>query len=124
MNAETLELFRTLTELQAAPGFEREIRQFVHGELEKYSDDIVQDRLGSLFGVVRGDESGPKVMVAGHFDEVGFLVNGITEGGMIKFQPLGGWNSQVLPAQRVQIMTEQGPIIGVIGSAPTTAPMR
>ncbi|NEW07485.1 M42 family metallopeptidase [Paenibacillus sp. SYP-B3998] len=118
MNTETLELFRTLTEMQAAPGFERDIRAFVRGELEKYTSEFIQDGLGSLFGIQRGDESGPKVMVAGHFDEVGFLVNGITEHGTIKFQPLGGWFSQVLPAQRVQIMTDQGPIIGVIGSVP------
>ncbi|KRF38663.1 M42 family metallopeptidase [Paenibacillus sp. Soil787] len=118
MNTETLELFRTLTEMQAAPGFEREIRKFVRGELEKYTDEFVQDGLGSLFGILRGDETGPKIMVAGHFDEVGFLVSGITEHGTIKFQPLGGWFSQVLPAQRVQIMTDQGPIIGVIGSVP------
>jgi glutamyl aminopeptidase len=119
MQQETLDLFRTLTEQQAAPGFEREIRRFVRGELEKYTDEIVQDRLGSLFGVKRGDENGPTIMVAGHLDEVGFLVTAITENGMIRFQPLGGWFSQVLPAQRVQIMTELGPIIGVIGSTPT-----
>ena len=72
MNTETLELFRTLTELQAAPGFEREIRKFVRGELEKYTDEFVQDGLGSLFGILRGDEAGPKIMVAGHFDEVAY----------------------------------------------------
>jgi len=118
MNPETLELFRTLTEMQAVSGFEREIRQFVRSEMAKYTDEFIQDGLGSLFGIMRGDENGPKVMVAGHFDEVGFLVNGITEHGTIKFQPLGGWFSQVLPAQRVQIMTGNGPIMGVIGSTP------
>lgn len=119
MNQDTLNLFRTLTELQAAPGYEREIRRFMRGELEKYTDEIVQDRLGSLFGVLRGDESGPRIMVAGHMDEVGFLVTGITESGMIRFQTLGGWFSQVLPAQRVQVMTDYGPVIGVIGTTPT-----
>ncbi|MNH92234.1 putative aminopeptidase YsdC [compost metagenome] len=119
MNHETLDLFRTLTELQAAPGYERDIRRFVRGELEKYTDEIIQDRIGGLFGVLRGNNSGPKIMVAGHFDEVGFLVNGITDSGMIRFQTLGGWFSQVLPAQRVQIMTDRGPVIGVIGTTPT-----
>lgn len=118
MNQDSLDLFRTLTELQAAPGFERDIRRFVRGELEKYTPEIVQDRLGSIFGVQRGLASGPTVMVAGHMDEVGFLVTGITENGLIRFQTLGGWFSQVLPAQRVQIMTHNGPVIGVIGSTP------
>jgi glutamyl aminopeptidase len=118
MNQDTLDLFHNLTELPAAPGFEREIRQFVRGELEKYTDEIVQDRLGSIFGVKRGAASGPTIMVAGHMDEVGFLVTGITDNGMIRFQTLGGWFSQVLPAQRVQVMTKNGPVIGVIGSTP------
>ncbi|MFS1511955.1 M42 family metallopeptidase [Chengkuizengella sp. SCS-71B] len=118
MNAETLELFKTLTEMPAAPGFEKDIRAYVRSELEKYTNEIIQDRLGSIFGVVRGNENGPRVMVAGHLDEVGFMVTKITDNGMIRFQPLGGWWSQVLLAQRVQIITQNGPVIGVIGSTP------
>ncbi|GGD17394.1 M42 family metallopeptidase [Pontibacillus salipaludis] len=116
MNQETLDLFKNLTELQGAPGNEHAVRSFMKGELEKYSDEIIQDRLGGVFGVKNGE--GPKVMVAGHMDEVGFMVSQITPNGMIRFQTLGGWWSQVLLAQRVQIMTDNGPIIGVIGSIP------
>jgi putative aminopeptidase FrvX len=118
LNQETQSLFKTLTELQGASGFEHHIRRFVRGELEKYTNEIVQDRLGSIFGVKRGNEQGPKVMVAGHMDEVGFMVTSINEKGLIRFQTLGGWWSQVLLAQRVQIMTDEGPVIGVIGSTP------
>ncbi|KPC99713.1 putative aminopeptidase YsdC [Geobacillus sp. BCO2] len=118
MNEDTLQLFQTLTELPGAPGYEHPVRQFMRQELAKYADDIVQDRLGSLFGVKRGEEAGPTVMVAGHMDEVAFMVTAITDNGMIRFQPLGGWWDQVLLAQRVQIMTNEGPIIGVIGSIP------
>ncbi len=57
-------------------------------------------------------------MVAGHMDEVGFMVTSITENGMIRFQPLGGWWNQVLLAQRVEIITNNGPVVGVIGSIP------
>ncbi|MEH7349008.1 M42 family metallopeptidase [Gottfriedia acidiceleris] len=118
MNQDTLQLFKFLTELQGAPGFEHEVRHFMRKELEKYTNEIVQDRLGSIFGVKRGVEDGPTVMVAGHMDEVGFMVTQITENGMLRFQPLGGWWNQVLLAQRVQVMTDQGPVIGVIGSIP------
>ncbi|WP_368503517.1 M42 family metallopeptidase [Alkalihalophilus sp. As8PL] len=118
MNQDTMNLFKTLTELQGAPGFEHDVRKFVRSELEKYTDEIVQDRLGSIFGVKRGDETGPTVMVAGHMDEVGFMVTSISDKGLIRFQTLGGWWSQVLLAQRVQIMTDAGPVIGVIGSTP------
>lgn len=118
MNEQTLQLFKTLTEMPAAPGFEREIRSFVREQMLKVTDHIVEDRLGSIFGVLKGDENGPRVMVAGHLDEVGFMVLSITDNGMIRFQPLGGWPSQVLPAQRVQVITDNGPLDGVIASTP------
>ena len=118
MNEDTLSLFKTLTELPGASGNEHAVRKFMRSELEKYTDEIVQDRLGSIFGVKRGNEEGPTVMVAGHMDEVGFMVTAITENGMIRFQPLGGWWNQVLLAQRVQIITDCGPVTGVIGSIP------
>lgn len=118
MNEETLTLFKTLTELPGTSGFEHEVRNFMREQLKPYSDELIQDHLGSVFGVRKGTSDGPKVMVAGHMDEVGFMVTSITENGMIRFQTLGGWWSQVLLAQRVQIMTDEGPIIGVIGSVP------
>ena len=111
-----MNLFKTLTELPGVPGNEHLVRDFMRDELGKYSDEIIQDHLGGVFGVKNGD--GPKVMVAGHMDEVGFMVTQITKNGMLRFQTLGGWWSQVLLAQRVQIMTENGPVTGVIGSIP------
>ncbi|EIT85498.1 glutamyl aminopeptidase [Fictibacillus macauensis ZFHKF-1] len=116
MNKETLQLFKTLTELPGAPGFEHEVRKFVKKEIQPYSDEIITDRLGSVFGVKHGE--GPKIMVAGHMDEVGFMVSKITATGLLHFETLGGWWSQVLLAQRVQVITDKGPVTGVIGSIP------
>ncbi|NMD72731.1 M42 family metallopeptidase [Bacillus sp. DNRA2] len=118
MNGETLSLFKTLTELPGAAGNEHAVRAFMREQISKYTDEIVQDKLGSIFGVKRGNDSGPTIMVAGHMDEVGFMVTQITDNGMIRFQPLGGWWSQVLLAQRVNITTPNGPVPGVIGSIP------
>jgi putative aminopeptidase FrvX len=118
MNEKTLQLFKTLTELPGAPGNEHFVRKFMREQISQYTDEVVQDKLGGIFGVKRGDESGPTVMVAGHMDEVGFMVTSITDNGMIRFQTLGGWWSQVLLAQRVQIITDHGPVTGVIGSIP------
>lgn len=87
-------------------------------ELEKYSDELIQDRLGGVFGVRKGPENAPKIMVAGHMDEVGFMVSSITKNGMIRFQTLGGWWSQVMLAQRVDVHTDHGPIPGVVSSTP------
>src|SRR5690625_7132217 len=116
MNKATLEMFQTLTQLQGVAGDEKLVRDYMSSQLEQYADKIIYDNLGSVFGVKNG--SGPKIMVAGHMDEVGFMVTQITKNGMIRFQPLGGWWNQVLLAQRVQIMTDNGPAIGVLGSIP------
>lgn len=119
MNNKTMELFKQLTEFPAAPGFERELRAWFKEQLSPFTGEFVQDRLGSLFGVLRGDDEGPRVMVAGHLDEVGFITTGITDNGMVHFQPLGGWWSQAVLAQRLQVITPKGRIIGVVGSIPT-----
>lgn len=118
MNAETREMFKTLTELPGAPGNEHAVRKFMRQELEKVSDRLIQDNLGSVFGIKDGQEDGPRIMVAGHMDEVGFMVTQITDNGMIRFQPLGGWWNQVMLATRVDIVAGDRVIPGVIGSIP------
>ncbi|MBU8689305.1 M42 family metallopeptidase [Priestia megaterium] len=118
MNNETLSLFKTLTELPGAAGNEHQVRSFMRSQIEPLVDEVIQDGLGSLFGVRYNEERGPKVMVAGHMDEVGFMVTSVTDKGMLRFQTLGGWWSQVLLAQRVHVVTKKGPITGVIASIP------
>ncbi len=118
MKEETLTLFKTLTELQGTSGDEFRVRDFIRKEIEPVSDEVVQDGLGGIFGVRRGDTSGPRILVAGHMDEVGFMITQITKAGMLRFQTIGGWNPQVMQAQRVQVMTTNGPVIGVIASVP------
>ncbi|MBO8142435.1 MAG: M42 family metallopeptidase [Firmicutes bacterium] len=81
-------------------------------------DQITRDRLGSVIGKKRGTADGPRVMLAGHLDEVGFMVSMITDDGFIRFQTLGGWWEQVMLAQRVVIKTRKGDVPGVIGSKP------
>ncbi|MBN6186080.1 M42 family metallopeptidase [Aneurinibacillus sp. BA2021] len=113
-----LKLFQRLTEACGAPGYEGDVRKVMHEYISKTTEEIIHDNLGGIFGVLRGDENGPKIMVAGHMDEVAFLVTRITDKGFVQFQPLGGWWSQVLLAQRVQIQTDQGTVEGVISSIP------
>lgn len=77
--------------MPGAPGFEHDVRRFMKERLTPVSDELLQDGLGSIFGIKYGEEQGAKIMVAGHMDEVAFMVSGITETGMIRFQTLGGW---------------------------------
>ncbi|MBD1371519.1 M42 family metallopeptidase [Hazenella sp. IB182357] len=113
-------MFEELTQAPGAPGYEHHVRELMRHYLTPYADEVIQDRLGGLFAVRKGnDVKGPKVLVAGHMDEVSFMVTKITAEGFIQFQTLGGWWSQVMLAQRVDILTRSGKMIaGVIGSIP------
>lgn len=118
MKNSTLEMMKELTEVPGVTGDEQKARKVMEKYLKGYSDEIYSDNLGSLIAVKRGKERGPKIMLAAHLDEVGFMVSDITDEGYLKFIPLGGWWSQVLLAQRVQVVTQGRIITGVIGSKP------
>ncbi|RDI44221.1 M42 family metallopeptidase [Falsibacillus pallidus] len=114
----TLEMLKDLTDAKGIPGNEREPREVMKKYIEPFADEILTDGLGSLIAKKSGDENGPKIMVSGHLDEVGFMVTQIDDKGFLRFQPVGGWWSQVMLAQRVTIVTNKGDVTGVIGSKP------
>lgn len=115
----TLTMLKELTDANGIPGNERAPRQVMRKYIEPVADEIEYDNLGSLIAKKVGDVNGPKIMVAGHLDEVGFMVTQIDDKGFIKFQTVGGWWGQVMLSQRVTITTRTGEeIIGVIGSKP------
>jgi putative aminopeptidase FrvX len=76
------------------------------------------DPLGSSYARVRGTASGPTLSVVGHIDEIGLHVTHIDSSGYLKFGGVGGWDPQVLIAQRVTIQTRNGPVHGVVGRKP------
>lgn len=115
---ETLTMLKDLTDAKGIPGNEKEPREVMKKYIAPYADEVETDGLGSLLAKKVGDENGPVIMVAGHLDEVGFMVTNIDDKGFLKFQPVGGWWSQVMLAQRVTIVTNKGDITGVIGSKP------
>ncbi|EGL83931.1 peptidase M42 family protein [Caldalkalibacillus thermarum TA2.A1] len=115
---ETLRMFKELTETPGAPGHEQQVRAVMQRWIEPYADAVETDNIGSLIAKKTGQADGPKIMVAGHLDEIGFMVTQITEKGFLKFQTLGGWWEQVMLAQRVLVVTREGEIEGVIGSKP------
>lgn len=115
---EQLEMLRELTEAAGLPGFEGEASAALERFLTPVAETVEKDNLGSLIAKKSGDTTGPRVMIAGHMDEIGFLVTSITEEGFLRFQTLGGWWEQVMLAQRVVVKTRQGDILGVVGSKP------
>ena len=91
MREKSLKLLEDLTTAHGAPGNETAVRAIFRREL---GDELITDRTGSIASV-KGD-TGPRVMVAGHMDEVGFMVQSITSNGLLRIVNLGGWWGHVL----------------------------
>lgn len=113
----TLELLRELTEAPGPSGFEGPVRSLLRRHLEPLGR-VSTDRLGSLIVEKPGSSASPKVMIAGHMDEIGFVITSITDEGFLRFQTVGGWWEQVMLAHRVVVLTKKGEVPGVIGAKP------
>ena len=98
-------------------GHEVETQKVVHNYGKKFADEILQDGIGSL--IFKKGNSGPKIMIAGHVDEIGFVITNIKKDGYLEFHQLGGWWDQTLLTQEVLIRPFKGEkIVGVIGAPP------
>ena len=108
---------KELVDAHGVPGFEEDVAVVMQKYL-KGVGPFTKDRLGSFICEKVGEAKGPKVMLAGHLDEVGFMVRSITKDGFVKFLPLGGWWGHVVLGQRLIIRTRKGDVLGVVGSKP------
>lgn len=114
---QAVSLLKELTEAHSVPGHEDEVRAIFARELRD-AGELSTDKAGSVFCELPG-KSGPRVLIAGHMDEVGFLVQNITADGFVQFLPVGGWWEHVILSQRVEIKTRRGDKVpGVVASKP------
>src|SRR5262249_2090684 len=82
---------------------EEHMRSLVCEELKPLVTSISTDAMGNVIGVRKGKGSGPKVMLAAHMDEIGFMVRFVDDKGFIRIQPVGGFDARVPVAQRVWV---------------------
>jgi len=114
---DSIDLLRILSEAHGVSGYEKPIAEII----EKYFATlgiIHKDQIGSIIVEKNGSNKSPRLMLAAHMDEIGFMVRYLSNDGYIRFLPLGGWFDQVLLGQRVIIKTKIGDITGVIGVKP------
>ena len=93
------ELFKKLCDTVGVSSNEDKIREIIEKDIKDYVDEIKIDVLGNLIARKKGN--GKKIMLAGHMDQIGFMVSEITEDGFIKFSPIGGLIPFTLISQRV-----------------------
>ncbi len=113
-------IYKELTDILGTPGHEHEVRKYVMNHMSKHNVEIVRDRLGSVFAVKKSTKKdAPTVMLAGHMDEVGAIVNKITPQGMIKMVNTGGINFATYVAQKLCVVLDDGTKVpGITASTP------
>ncbi|MSR20600.1 MAG: M42 family peptidase [Gemmatimonadetes bacterium] len=95
-------------------GFEVRAARVWREEAERFAADVRVDVNGNSYASVNPAGS-PRVMLAGHIDEIGLQITHIDESGYVYVAEIGGWDPQVLVGQRVKILTSRGGVRGVIG---------
>jgi putative aminopeptidase FrvX len=114
MEGRSLAFLKSLLDTPGPSGFEAAPARVWRAEAQQFADELAADVGGnSLATIHRG--GAPRLMFAGHIDEIGFMVVHIDDEGYVHFDPIGGWDTQVFVGQRVVLLGRNGPVPGVIG---------
>lgn len=114
MRPESLAFLKTLLDSPGPSSFEVAPARAWRAEARTITADVDVDVSGNTYATLGGDAA-PRIMFAGHIDEIGVIVTHIDEHGYLSFDGVGGWDSQVFIGQRVQLLTRDGTVTGVIG---------
>ncbi len=119
MRPASFEFLKALAEAPSPSGYEQPVQKVFRKYIEAHVDEVKTDVLGNTFGLIKGQGKGIlTVMLAGHCDEVGFMVKYIDDNGFLYFSSIGGVDDQLLPGKRVWIHSQKKPVMGVIGRKP------
>ncbi len=116
MDIQRIDFLKRLLSAPSPSGDEAIAARIWRDEARTFADSVRTDVRGNSYAVLEGD--GPRVLLAGHIDEIGVMINYIDDDGYLYFSAVGGWDAQVLVGQRVRLLGREGEVIGVIGKKP------
>jgi len=108
---------RQLLETPSPSGYERPVQDIVRQWATSVTDQVRTDLHGNVIAQLNPTEplsNPPKIMLAGHCDQIGLMVQHIDGEGYLYVQPIGGWDMQILLGQHLTVWTATGPIHGVL----------
>ncbi len=114
MRKESLAFLEELVNAPSPSGFEQPAQSIARQYAAQFADEVATDVMGNVIAAVNPGGS-PRVMLAGHVDEIGFMVRYITDQGYIHFSPIGGVDPHLVPGQKVVVHGAKGPALGVVG---------
>lgn len=109
---------KSLVQTPSVTGTETKVAALVRERLSTVADEIETNVMGSVHAILKGNGQAPSVMIAAHMDEVGLMVNYISDTGYLNVSAVGGVDAAVLPGMRVDVHTESGTYRGVVGRKP------
>ncbi|UCH57159.1 MAG: M42 family metallopeptidase [Candidatus Bathyarchaeota archaeon] len=116
---ELKEIFLRLAEIGSPCGFEEPMIDHFRSKLEPVTDRVYSTPRGNVIGIQEGTDPGaPRVALAAHMDQVGFTVFNIDERGFVRFRKVGDVANRAIQGQQVRLITEAGPVYGVVGIKP------
>ena len=117
MKQESFEFLKAMAQTPSVSGFEQPVARIIRQQMKPFADEITTDLHGNTIAAVN-PKGTPRVMLAGHYDQIGLMIKYITAEGFLTFAPVGGIDTTVLPGSRVTIYAKKGPVEGVIGRKP------
>jgi endoglucanase len=113
MHEPSLNFLKNLLLTPSPSGFERPIQDVVRAWARPYAHEVRTDRHGNVIAVLH-PQGNPRVMLAGHCDQIALMVQHIDDNGFLYVQPIGGWDMQILLGQNLTVWTKGGPLAGVV----------
>ena len=117
MDDHAFNFLKTLLDTPGPSGFETPAARVWRAEAQGFADDVDVDVSGNSFARV-GSGGAPRIMLAGHVDEIGLMITHVDEEGFLYVDGIGGWDPQVLVGQRIRFLTRSGDVLGVVGKKP------
>ncbi len=109
-----LDFLKQLLQSLGPTGFEQEVAALWLAQARTFAEQVDADRHGNVYATIN-PEGSPRLMLAGHMDEIGVIVSHIDDNGFVWFKALGGWDPQVLVGQRLRFKGPRGEVCGVVG---------
>jgi endoglucanase len=116
LSTSSLAFLKRLLDTPAPSGFEGPAARVWREEAASFAK-VTTDVTGNSMAEVNPDGS-PTIMLDGHIDEIGVIVQYIDDDGFVYVGPIGGWDPQVLVGQRIRFLTRGGDVLGVVGRKP------
>jgi endoglucanase len=118
MRCESLDFLKRILAVPSPSGYEQPAAAVYREYVSQFTDDVATDVMGSVRATLAGSAGAPSVMLAGHMDEIGFMVSYINDQGFLAFRAIGGVDAHVVPGKRVRVYTKDGDYVGVVGRMP------